>query len=645
MTLTVPVSKHLLAASADCHFLVIAGRPDWLVHAALFLKATPFQMKVGSVALGALAFSQSHGLFTPSNEGLNKFISANGIDPKSEESLAFFESRINKEPAVLCFHTPLGISVKTCTKETRLDLPRFFLLNIYIVPTAPLPELYKEFNIHAFRDLSYCLKYPKKAFEYHQKDLFHGLSKDVITAKSVETLAKSFWSMQRQLYKWLKEDADTLYVSIDQDLSALYKKTARSCVMYGIFEKHVFRGGYKRVHMACKITQTIEDYGVAFCEDRKDLQNELRFRSHPEIAKLLTKFDFHVKIKRGYLVPHTWANCGSLSDVVSSPNLIPAFKHQLALQLLQKMHYFHSNGALHLDLHSKNMLVNYVGDHQLELFINDVGTSILKTEVDQAKKVTTLSAYLAPELLARIVPHKGYYWDDVFSLDFSIEDRELSERFQIGLMLYEIYFGQTLYEALVTDDDIRLEVPLFGLSFHESLGPHLFYLDRYLSEDELADVETLLRDGFDRYYSTLEYTPGMPFYPLTMANAPVEGLADDEESEERRAEIYDSIFDAHFKDPTKRFAMLQIIDDTISGKVYDIYKEAHSSFKGETSRIRYTYYGKAIATLSRPIPELIPGILEAHNGIMNAFMPLLSLNPQERPSLDVILQAFEAKLV
>lgn len=640
MTLTVPV-RHSLLTHESLNILATKGRPDWLAITCSTFKVKSTELKVGNVAIAALAYMPERGLFTPPLGFVRTTLFNLGCDPADEDSLERYECKIGKTGGSLEI-APDAITLRTAKASTVLNT-QLVLINAYVIPPIMRQILYSDPRITLLKDLSYCLKKPNSALAMHQKDLFRGVAKMHITAATIEFIAKHFLKTQKKLFEWLVRD-DAAYIDqVCKELTLIYFKDTTSCRLYAVFNQVRWQGGYKKVHLAAKITTVIEPYGVAFCDDRKDFYNELRFRQLASLSPLFTQFDCYTRFKRDYIAPHTWANLGSLSSVIKA-GVDPFYKHQIARQLLQKMHLFHSE-ALHMDLHSQNLLINYDGSFSLDLFINDVGGSVLKTDEDAGKAIATQAAYLAPELLKRILPHKGHYWNDVFNMDFTIQDRELSERFQIGLILYEIYFGEKLYNRLITSEQIRQSFPLYSLKFSQAVqSTNLFYLDQYLDEDQINDLETLFRDNFDKYYATLAYEPGMPFYPDTLKNAPVEGLADSDESEERRAELYDSIFEAHYKDLEKRFTMLRLASEHLIQDIFKIYKEAFLEFKQDESTIQYRFYGKVMSELSRPIQELVPGILDEHGGIMNAFMPLLSLNPLERPSLDVILANLEARL-
>lgn len=640
MTLTLSV-RHSLLTHESLNILATKGRPDWLATACAAFSLKPTELKIGSVAISALAYLPDRGLFTPPLSLLRETLFNLGCDAADEHSLELYESRIGKTGGSLEI-TPGNITLRTAKAATVLNT-QLVLINAYVIPPIMRQLLFSDPRITQLKDLSYCLKNPKTALVMRQKDLFRGAAKMHITAATIEFIAKRFLKMQKTLFDWLATDNAAFIDQVCKELTLIYFKDSKNCTLYAVYHQACWRGGYKKVHLAAKITSVIEPYGVAFCDDRNDFYNELRFRQIASLSPLFTQFDCYTRHKRDYIVPHTWANLGSLSSVIKT-GVDPFYQHQLAKQLLQKMHLFHIE-ALHMDLHSQNLLVNYDGSFKIDLFINDVGGSVLKTDANAGKAVATQAAYLAPELLKRIQPHKGHYWNDVFDMDFTIQDRELSERFQVGLILYELYFGEKLYNKLITREQIRLSVPLYGLKFAQAVqSPHLFDLDRYLDDDQIADLETLFRDSFDKYYATLTYEPGMPFYPATLKKAPVEGLDDSEESEERRNELYDSIFEAHYKDPEKRFTMLRVANNDHVLDIFKIYNEAFREFKNEESTIQYKFYGKVMSELSRPIQELVPGILEEHGGIMEVFMPLLSLNPLERPTLDVILANLEAKL-
>lgn len=643
MTLTLSV-KHSLLTHESLNILATKGRPDWLATACAAFKLKPTELKIGSVSIAALAYMPERGLFPPPLALVRETLFNLGCDAADEHSLELYESRIGKTGGSLEI-APGNITLRTAKAATALNT-QLVLINAYVIPPIMSQLLYSDPRINQLKDLSYCLKNPKTALAMRQKDLFHGVAKMHLTAAAIELIARHFLKTQKSLFAWLVSDNAAFIDPLCKELTLIYFKDSKSCKLYAVFNKVCWRGGYKKVHLAAKITSVIEPYGVAFCDDRKDFYNELRFRQLASLSSLFTHFDCYTRHKSDYIAPHTWANLGSLGSVLKA-RIDPFYKHQLAKQLLQKMHKFHSE-ALHMDLHAQNLLVNYDGGFKLDLFINDVGGSVLKTEADAGKAVATQAAHLAPELLQRILPHKGHYWNDVFNMDFTIQDRELSERFQVGLILYEIYFGEKLYNKLISSEQIRHSIPLYGLKFAQAIqSPHLFDLDRHLDRDQIADLETLFRDSFDNYYATLAYEPGMPFYPTTLKNAPVEGLDDSdesEESEERRAEIYDGIFEAHFKDPEKRFTMLRLLSDHLITDILKIYKEAFVEFKEEESSIQYRFYGKVMSELSRPIQELVPGILDEHDEIMSVFIPLLSLNPLERPTLDVILANLETRL-
>lgn len=646
MTLTIPLTKHSFSSFKEYNILSTAGQPEWLMHACVHFKLSPLVYKIGSIAVSAIAFSPSRGLFTPSVKILKDAIARIGYNTDDEESLAHYESRINKDRAefIIDLGATGALRLKKPAAEKLLTSANILLVNTHVTPpSSPSPAL-RNHSMQALRDLQYCLKYPKRALSLHQKEIFIGSCKDVINAAAIEKVALFFNKNLRAIFHWAIGASETHIQKIDADISVMLHKRNDLCMIYAIFLKNVTRGGYKRVHLAAKITNVIEPFGVTFCEDRKDFEIELSFRQNPRFKPLLTDFEAYERIGREFVVAHTWANCGSLYEILKNPQDV-FYKHQFAKQLLEKLHTFHTNGALHLDLHSQNLLVNYDGGFKVDLYINDVGSSILKSKPLAARRVATQSSYLAPEILHKLAPSHGYYWDEVLDFDLTIEERELSERFQIGLILYEIYFGKPLYKNFVTDAEIKTTFPLYLMSSAKAFSsPLIFSLDKYVEDVDFEDIESHFRDAFDRYYKTLTYHEGMPFYPATGEEAPVEGLDPSFSKQEQLAARYDAIFDEHFKDIEKRFLMIKHLDADGLENFIRIYKLARRDHESDISRFRYEKYARSIAGITKPISELIPGILDDHDEIMKVFMPLLSLNPQERPTLDVVLAALNAKL-
>ncbi|EXX76220.1 Skt5p [Rhizophagus irregularis DAOM 197198w] len=133
--------------------------------------------------------------------------------------------------------------------------------------------------------------------------------------------------------------------------------------------------------------------------------------------------------KDNYLLVMEYADNGTLrSYLEKNKNLTWEFKFKLAYQLSCAVSYLHYEGIMHLDLHSKNILI-----HQTSIKLADFGLSRRVNDVSEAhSEIYGILAYIDPQKLH----------DNTYRLN------KKSDIYSIGVLLWEISSGRPPFEKV-----------------------------------------------------------------------------------------------------------------------------------------------------------------------------------------------------
>ncbi|PKY51675.1 kinase-like protein [Rhizophagus irregularis] len=197
--------------------------------------------------------------------------------------------------------------------------------------------------------------------------------------------------------------------------------------------KQIGNGSYGKVYCAIwtnSAVRALKSFNLNITENIKKIVNE--FKIHYDVNyhdNIIRLFGTVVQENGNYLLVMEYADNGTLrSYLEKNKNLTWEFKFKLAYQLSSAVSYLHDEGIMHLDLHSKNILI-----HQNSIKLADFGLSRRVNDVSEAHSgIYGVLAYIDPQKLD----------DNMYRLN------KKSDIYSIGVLLWEISSGRPPFEKV-----------------------------------------------------------------------------------------------------------------------------------------------------------------------------------------------------
>lgn len=603
-TNTFPLSGYFYGKLEENYILVSYAPADWIVHSLQTFNVSPYSKRIGSYVLDAFYIEKQSGLKEPTLEKVNDIFKIFNA-PLNEPSLNQLVLNIQTNRAVLKIAHPLCIT---------LEIGPQFLPEVLTNRTITLINISKQIQfipqtiptVNKICDLVRLFNNPDKALETYQSDAFHGTSKQ-ISKTLIKKVGIYFRQKMGEIHQFSQTTEAMLIRKIDDEITVLIQNDAHKVILYSLFNKYCWKGGYKKVFLTAKIDHQISPIGISVTDDKKDFQKELLFRTKPELKPLMTTSHFKYRQGRNFYLGHGWACSGSLSSV-NLDDISTDYRDSIALQLLQKMSVFHQY-AVHKDLHTGNLLLDYDGA-SLQLFINDFGSSEMKEHPENMGSVITRSHNLAPEILKKVGPERSFQWSEPFSSDLSFEDWELCERFAIGQIILHLYLGYNPVFKTIDLSHLKSHYPLLNKSWKtlsKNINDHfenLFHLDSHLEPDDIHELSELYLKSFQVHQITQKPS-----------------------------------FDEFVKDIHNKKTLFSLLSDEDKETVLTIYKDAHERMIDDYIIKSFALKAKAVCELSVPIDSLIKDMTLKIKKRIDAVITLCDLDPSKRPHLaDIIIR-------
>jgi hypothetical protein len=620
--ITNPIQNILLSQSSPC----------WHNQISEMISVEPFVYKIGRCVLHSFTYCiREQKIKQPLFEDVSSSLALIGCDILDETHLWRLSKELIKESAEVLVSLPSKIyhKIQNTFHEAvvkNVTDRRSVAIDIHF-EEAPEKALEAPDVLNPIKAL---LANPAQGYVDYLNLYSHGSPK-LITLEHVHRFAKEFFS-NIAVYGACAVSAQPLHVlKTSYDSQVVVHNEAGKCSLYPIFERFRWKGSFKIVFLVLKVSDVFSPCGISVSNDKKEASRELAFRRHADIAPLLTPLTVGWEAGVQTIMIHGWASKGTLHDALKTAYTLKE-KDSLVLQLLDKMHIFHQH-ALHKDLSTTNLLVNSTSSG-LTLYVNDVGTSVMKSETDDLKIVTTNSTNLAPELIARCAPTHGLFWDHVFPCEITADEWELSERFTIGHIILQIYLGESPYKSLQKDQEIHARHPLTKLPFNVIYADYRmrYQLEGYLSSVDADEIISAYQLAFIEYYNFNLKPRAAPFSESEEGGAKA--------SNKHTEEMKEALFIQHFSDPDLRHQLDPYLGAS-AAQVVHLWKKAYSRMQ---KAFNFDYYGDLarIILTTGPLTTAFPDIESLMGGRIKAVLPLLDLDPSKRPALANIAAALRA---
>lgn len=597
-----PLNGFLYGISGQKHVLLTYSTADWIVHASSLFNKSPLTKRVGDLVIDAFEMNPPLGLHEPTNEVVLDVFKSIHCDITTA-GLNCLINQLQKQKGLLTIEKPLSMSLDIGVpyQPTLLTEHQVTLINLSKQISVPSPILS---SAHKIQDLVRIFKDPAKALETYQTDVFHGSSKS-ISKNLVKKIGLYFNQKISEITQIAQSQECMVIRKIDEDITLFIHSTQSRVILYSLFNKFCWKGGYKQVYLASKFDHEITPIGISVTDDKKDFQKELIFRTKAELKSVMTPSYFKFNQGRYFYLGHGWGCVGTLGSVISA-ELEDRHRDSLALQLLEKVALFHKY-AIHKDLHPGNLLVDFDGSRVI-LYINDFGTSEMKLDPKNTSEVITRSHNLSPEILQKIGPAHAFNWSKPFDSDLNIDDWEKSERFAVGMIITQLFLGYNPVFKLCDLKDLKEEFPLLlqswkSISNIKLKGPaQLFLLDTYLDQENQKDLSEI----YTRAFESLSITEKPSFDEFMTIQ--------DSKSQ---------LFNCFSTEDTKTFL--------------EIYKEAHEKMLQDYADRSFAKKAQTMAELKTPVWDLLPKDLDKSvQERLDSIKELLDLDPKNRPELSVV---------
>lgn len=608
------------------NYLITASNTSWMSHIKSLFNFDPLTFKIGRIMVRAFCFEEGVGLIRPETATLASKASRLGIDFSNEFKLVHLIKRLTSDksniflsvPLKICHLTQSAFQVITYKKSVVVELTK---------DTEPVAcmTIARPLQPHIG-----CLSNITQAMSALRSHFFNGSYK-LIDDALVAKVAKVFFE-KIQFFETFLTSAHQVNVTdtSEQMQFVVSKNPATALDIYVLFLNRSWNGSYKIVMQGLKITDQLLPIGVSISDVSEtdiEAKKEVALRQHPHISRVMTPLYLHWKADGQDNMIHSWACFGSLGDFLKKPAAKSLLiLDTIALQMIESVDTFHTNNVVHKDLSAENFVFD-VTDTHARLFINDVGSSATADNKEDLSLVATHGYNLAPELAQKCIEAKGNFWNEIFELPLTFQDWQLSERFQLGILIARTYLGKTPFELACSRDEIWDRHPGMKATFTNYIADaNANLLEGYLDDTDRGTLIKLYDKAFARYFITL---PGNSTIKISSLEG--EALSD-------YLSTFVSIFD------TENRPILAPFLNEDEAVVRTLYKKA---FKQMTALFHHEYYGTLnyfIATNKTPIRDFMGAQPPKIQARIDAISPLFDLDKSKRPDLKVILAALQTAI-
>lgn len=628
-----PVSSHLVCQKKSSQVFVTFNEASWISQLQTLTKVEPFHVKIGEYLLSSVSFDRDS---LPHTTTAFEFKDALGCldvttDPIDISSLF---GKLDTNPAHLIVSMPL--KVELLAPKLRLEVSKPQSHAIAISRTSSLTQA-PPAQDSLGKVKSLLLKPRETHLAYAAR--FKNGSCGLIDEHFVTRMSSLFFSEISKISHYAAQGRDSVMLSLLGRERLILLKNEADYELCALYQSQKWHGSFKTCFLAAHFFETLEPRCLIVTSDILDSQTELKFKTHDIIKEISTPlYKTWVAADNSHLLVG-WASNGTLAETLNHP-LSLEIKDQLAMQLLSKMDILHQF-AVHKDLNTANILINYPDDTHVELLVNDFGASCFKEEIELSKHITTNSYNLAPEILAKVTPHRGFFWESAIESDLTVEDWMLSERFITGLIILEIYTGKHIYKLIQDRSSIKQDLahkyPLCEKQYDQlRLTTQLAsYLETFFDEDDHSHHKIYYFEAFREFFNAKSTLLQEAYLEITLSKERV-----DISTPAKKHPLMMDAFNLVYSCPARR-SFLGPFFKIHAEPLDDLYRNAFRKMKKEHMHEFYGDLAKVMLTEKRSIEELtgifIPEIEEPIRKRLSLIYPLLDLDPTKRPLLKEVL--------
>lgn len=612
-----------------------------------FFDLEPYEIVLGKFKLRAYELLCDSTAGRPEESDVTRTLASLGFE-STQEGIEALKKSIGDVEAKMTLKKPLEVFLQirdklvdfSSKKILGIDLEEQFSLIKGPAPIDPLSKIkHITMNIRAYHEL--------------YQDTFNSGTHKIASLEQLTEIAQATIAKLGEFYKALRDKKEISCVKLNPKFVAIFTSRHEINALYVIFKKHKWSGSFKNVYFGIRLKDSLMPVGLSSTDEEIEFNKEVALRRHPELSHLLTTMHLEWSEGQYFNMIHSWASRGTLDDALCYDLPIQQ-KDIFALQLLSKMHIFHQY-AVHKDLKTTNLLIDRVGE-SLNLIINDVGSSCFRDDEKSLKEVTTNAVFLAPELIRRCAGVSGYFWDDLFELDISFDDWIMSERYQVGLIIAEIYLGESIHKMIHDARAVKAKFPLRNLPFEAMTKDTklLYRLDTYLQAEHKDKLQEIFAEALAKKQAQiqskasagggLETEDNQSCYnladflmmallkaeskPKSLVPDAAEGLEEPKDDNSFKQQLFETT--------TLRDDLHEFLDESAFSKLYDVYSELYGIMQRKLSIALYEDMAKMIAHLSSRVDSYLGPIPRKERKRLEAIFPLLDLDPSKRPDLNKV---------
>jgi len=622
-------------------FLILASAKTQFTHLSKMLKIKPLLLACGGYKIEGFKITSFQEEPPLNIEEIQQHMALADCDIKSCDDLTTLIKSLPNSRSQLLIDPSYNMLYKGKEKIHLTCLKRLLIINL----TPLKPPLSRDLP-NPFHRIEEALRCPEKTYKFLKEvyalDKNHIINpatiqeiKDLIFRdkeflKSVSSSHKNYLRYSCPKYKitWIKENQNYQAIIHLEETSKTYE-----C---------------KVIKLALFISKFVRIKYVSIFQEPWGIKHEILLRNYPETASCLPKLNldwFNVKTKHYFVLhePHFGDYLGSALEKFHS---LPDFgfesirdenlklQDEISLKILFKMFQFHQK-AVHKNLNVDQLIVEKKVDN-IEVYLSHLERACLKQEpLEEGFKIGDIQLVnLAPELANIAV-------DTLEEPAFSFKEWEQSERFQVGRMLFHLYFGTDVFALTQDRASILAKYPDCFMNFHEYTCDlkALLPLDDFMSKTAYNNMKSEFLKIFPAYCRRLNLCLD-DFAPKPQSK---ESMTLRVKSSAEAVALFKDAFERCFNSPNQRREMFEKdLCETSRQKVLAYYETVYKQRKEARDKELEEDLEDIVLNFNKD--KDLSEIEALSSSRFQAFLPLLEKDPAKRPDLMTIYHRLKSAI-